>query len=340
MPHDILPLAPDDIPELSRYLTEGFGTAPDAPFAAPDVLRWKFFDPRGDRGAPRSWIARDEEGRLIGHLGLCPSAFVGAGVPGGEVATLHMIDWLSTQPGSGVGARLMLRAHQGVPTAYGFGGSAAGRAVIGGGGYKLVGTVPVYQRVLRLGPAWRAGRFAHWGRDLFRTLRHRPQTPRTPVELRAAATFGAEIEPVLEAYWRADVGTDRRPAMLNHMLRYPRGGITGWLLTQDGRVRGFGLLSLVEQGGTQAGKIVDCVLDDLDPGLWHAAHFALTEELVRQGAEHAIGFASTEWAAAALRACGFITRHSLEFRLRDKGGLIPEGAVFHLTPLEADYAYT
>jgi len=340
MPYDIRPLAPDDIPELSRYLTEGFRAAPDAPFAAPDVLRWKFFDPRGSSDAPRSWVARDDEGRLIGHLGLCPSAFLGDGVPGGEVATLHMIDWLSTRPGSGVGARLMLRAHQGVPTAYGFGGSAAGRAVIGGGGYKLVGMVPVYQRVLRLGPSWRAGRLAHWGRDLLRALRHRPLTPRTPVELRAVASFGAEIDPVLAAYQRVAVVTDRRPALLNHMLRYPRGGITGWLLTQGGRVRGVGLLSLVEQEGTRVGKVVDCVLDDPDPDLGHAAHFALTDELARQGADRATAFASTEWATRALRACGFVTRHSLEFRLRDKGGLIPEGAVFHLTPLEADYAYT
>ncbi|MDR3633490.1 MAG: acetyltransferase [Isosphaeraceae bacterium] len=340
MPHDIRPLAPEDIPELSRFLTEGFHTPPDAPFAAPDVLRWKYFEPSGRADAPRSWVAREEGGGLIGHLGICASAFLGAGVPGGEVPTLHMIDWLSTRPGSGVGARLMLRAHQGTRTAYALGASTAARTVMGGGGYRLAGMVPVYQRVLRLGTAWRAGRLAHWGRDLVRALRHRPRKPRAPLALRPVDVFGPEIDPVLAAYQRVAVWSDRRPAVLNRLLRYPRGGITGWLLTQGAQVRGFALLSLVEQGGVRLGRLVDCVLDELDPGLWHAGCYALAEELARQGADTATGFASTGWAADALRSCGFVTRHGLEFRVRDKAGLVPAGAVFHVTPLEADYAYT
>lgn len=339
MAHEIRPLAVADIPELSRFLTEGFGTAPDAPFAAPDVLRWKYFDPRADRDEPRSWVAY-EEGRLIGHLGLCPGAFLGANLPAGQVPTLHMIDWLSGRPGSGVGARLMLRAHQGVPTAYGFGGSTAGRAVIGGGGYKLIGTVPVYQRVLQLDAALRAGRIGRAAKDFWQTVRNPARMPRATVELRPVVEFGPEIGPVLNAYQRVTVFSDRRAAMLNHLLRYPRGGISGWLVTQSERVRGFGLLSVVEQGGVRTGKLVDCVLDDLNPALWHAATAALTSELKRQGAISVVACANTEWSAAALCACGFAARHSLDFRLRDKGGQIPADVLFHLTLLEADYAYT
>lgn len=341
MPHVIRPATPEDIPALSRFLTSGFGTAPDAPFAAPDVLRWKYFEPGRTCDTPRSWIAcAEDDGSLIGHLGIVPSSFLGARVPGGEVTTLHMIDWLSTRPGSGVGARLMLRSHQGIATAYALGASTAARAVMGGGGYHLIGTVPVYQRVLRLGTSLRAGRLARWGRDVMYSLRYQPQTPKVPLAIRPVAAFGPEVGPVLEAYLRTAVLTDRRPGVLNHLLRYPRKGITGWHLTQDDQVRGFAVLSLVEQGRTRAGRIADCVLNALEPELWHAALYALTGELGRQGADSATAFASTNWSAAALRACGFVTRHALEFRLRDRGQLIPSGLEFHLMSMEADYAYT
>ncbi len=339
MAFEIRPLVPDDLSALSRFLTQGFGTAPDAPFAAPDVLRWKYFDPRGSLDVPRSWIAREDD-QIVGHLGLTTGAFLGDGLPGGEVSTLHMIDWLSARPGSGIGARLLLRAHQGVATGYGLGGSNAGRSVGGGGGYRLIGMVPVFQRVLRPALALRQGKVARWARDLVRNVQNPPQKPRTTLEFQRLDAFGPEILPILDAYRHLALFTDRRPPLLNHMLRYPRGGITGGLLLHAGNVRGFGLLSLVEQGGAHVGKIVDCVLDTSDLDLWHSAYRALTDALAEQGASSAVGFASTGWSAHALQACGFASRHGLEFRLRDKQGLVPAGAVVHLTPLEADYVYT
>ena len=47
MPRDIQPLRPDDLPELSRFLVTGFQARPDADFADPAVLRWKYLDPKG-----------------------------------------------------------------------------------------------------------------------------------------------------------------------------------------------------------------------------------------------------------------------------------------------------
>jgi hypothetical protein len=79
---DIRPLTPDDLPELSRILIAGFHAPPDADFAAPEVLRWKYLEPlgpqvqeEGNQGVasiadgPRSYIARDEAGQFIGHIG-------------------------------------------------------------------------------------------------------------------------------------------------------------------------------------------------------------------------------------------------------------------------------
>ena len=41
MARKICPLIEEDIPELSRFLTTGFHTSPNADYVSPDVLRWK-----------------------------------------------------------------------------------------------------------------------------------------------------------------------------------------------------------------------------------------------------------------------------------------------------------
>ena len=55
----IRPLQLDDLDDLSRFLTAGFHTAPDADFALPEVLRWKYLGPRDepDDQGPRSFLA-------------------------------------------------------------------------------------------------------------------------------------------------------------------------------------------------------------------------------------------------------------------------------------------
>jgi hypothetical protein len=349
MPHDIRPLTVADLPELSRFLTAGFHAPPDAPFAAVDVLQWKYFDPRGAEAgaAPRSYLARDPAtGEVVGHVGACPGRWHGPGLPAEGVSTVHMIDWLSSQAGAGVGALLMRRVHQTCATQFGFGGSASGRGVIDRGGYGLVRMVPVYQRVLRPGHRLRvpgqglAGRLLRAGKDVARLIRP-SRRPRGTVELRPVAAFGDEVEPALAELAGQAVFTTRAPELLNHVLRYPRGGLSGWHVLHAGALRGFAVLAVVPQpGGVRAGRVVESLLDRDDADLRHAAAVALTRELKRQGADLAQAFASTDRAAQAWRAAGYAPLHALEFRLRDRPGRLPPGAAFHLTPLEADYAYT
>ena len=47
MARDIRPLCSKDLPELSQFLAAGFQARPDADFAAPAVLRWKYLEPIG-----------------------------------------------------------------------------------------------------------------------------------------------------------------------------------------------------------------------------------------------------------------------------------------------------
>src|SRR5262245_6899001 len=104
MPYFLRPLIPGDLAELSQFLTAGFRTPSDAAFAAPEVLSWKFFDPRGrDAGdGPRSYVACDAEtGGIVGHVGLCPGRFRGARLPRDGVSTQHIIDWVTSGTGRG-----------------------------------------------------------------------------------------------------------------------------------------------------------------------------------------------------------------------------------------------
>jgi len=352
----IRPLAVEDVEALSRFLTAGFHTPPDAPFAAPDVLRWKFLDPRADesegRGGveppPRSLVAVDDSGAIVGHVGIVPTAFVAPGVAS-PVAGLHMIDWLGSRDHRAVGAALMRRAHETASVQIGLGGSDAGRAVIRRGGYEPMPPILVYERIvspwrrLRAGGFGSPGRIARTARDLGRLLIHpsRPATRRLTLE--PTSTFGPEVLDVVRAAARCAVVAARAPGRLNHLLRHPRQASRGYLLRDDAeRVRGFALLNRLDRrdDGPVLGRVVDLLLDDDDPAAWHAASLLVSRELARLGADVAQVFASPPWTVEALRRAGFVMRHPLELQLRDRQGLLPRDVPFHLTPIEADYAYT
>jgi hypothetical protein len=357
MTRDILPLTADDLSELSRFLTAGFHAPPDADFAAPDVLRWKYLEPAGPEGdttdidTARSYIARDEASRIVGHLGLCRTEFEGQALSasGGRVPTIHIIDWLGSPEHRALGMSLMRRAHQGVVTQFGLGVSQAALVVGERAGYELRSLVPAYTRVLRAGYWLRAEglsplqRGLRLARDAANRLRNRPESPRAPITLQRVSAFGPEIMPIVERAKAHVVFTRRDPDRLNAFVRFPRQAMSGWHLRDGaGRLRGFAVLNLIpkDQGRTLTGKFVDCLLDDVDPASWHAAMTALTDELARQGADLALAYASTPWTAEALRRNGYTSRFSVKFHIRDRQGLIPRAAAFYLTPLEGDYAYT
>ena len=167
MARDIRPLTSDDISELSRFLTAGFHAPPEADYASPEVLRWKYLEPEepgnaeiddGGSMAPRSYLARDETGAIIGHLGLCRTAFEGQAIAsdGGQASTIHIIDWLGSPEHRAVGTSLMRKAHEGVATQFGLGVSKAALVVGERIGYELRSLVPVYARVLRAGYSMRS----------------------------------------------------------------------------------------------------------------------------------------------------------------------------------------
>ena len=360
MAREILPLTADDIPELSQFLTTGFHTPPGADYAAPDVLRWKYLEPEklthggaADSAviAPRSYISRDETGAIIGHLGLCRTTFEGQALAadGGQISTIHIIDWLGSPEHRAVGTSLMRKAHEGVATQFGLGVSQAALVVGERIGYELRNLVPVYTHILRTGYWLRSNglsplsRGLRLARDIVSRRLQPPTLPRATIHAKRVADFGTEIDPIVAHAKTYAILTSREPARLNAMLRFPRQMMSGWhLFDASGRLRGLALLNIIpsDQGRTRTGKIVDCLLHDTDVDHWHAAMLALTHELRRQGADLAQAYASTPWTAEALHQSGYKSRFAVKFHIRDRQALIPREAIFHLTPLEGDYAYT
>jgi hypothetical protein len=345
MARHITPLRSEEIPEVGRFLTEGFGTPPVAAFAAPEVLAWKYFDPRGGPDVPRGFVARDD-GRLVGFVGICTGTFHVAGDPGREVSTLHGADWFASKDAPNTGAYLMLRGHRQAETAYTLGGSGDARRMIAGGGYDRLADVPVFRKVLR--PLYGlkepgtgiAGRLLRAARDVVRSIGDRGRRPSIPVTLRRVESFGPEVDAILGRGEPGLLHSRRSPDTLNHYLRHPSGTLTGWLILAGDEPVGFAMLNIIPRGPTRVGKVVECFLEGCDPSLWHAAFVALTRELRGQGADLALACGSTSWAAEALRMAGYRELHRLGFWLRDKKRRLPREGPFHLTFLEADYAYT
>ncbi len=350
MTREIRPLAIDDLSDLGRFLIAGFHAPADSVFAAPDVLRWKYLDPRGDeQEAPRSYLAHDEHGRIIGHLGIFRTTFTGDVIPGHRVPTLHMIDWLGSPEHRAVGASLMRKANQQTPTQFGLGGNEAGRTMGKRSGYVPQDPIPAYQRVLhplhwlRVPGLRLQERGVRLVRELVRTGLSRPRPAQVRIELHKVLAFGPEIEPIVERARASAILTDRGVARLNHMLQFPRQAVSGWqLTTPPGQLCGFAILNLLpgHGGRTRLGKIVDCLLPDTDVRVWHGAIVALTRELERQGADLVQTFGGTPWLEEALRRSGFSSHFALEFNLRDRNKLLPAGTPFHLMPIDADYAYS
>ncbi len=150
MTRTIHALAPEDLDDLGRFLSVGFHLPTDSDFVLQDVLRWKYLEPRGDDDqVPRSYLARDDAGQIIGHVGICRTFFDGDAILSGRVATLHMMDWLASAEHRSVGVSLMRKIHESVPTQFVVGGTEACRAVIKRSGYIPGNALPIYQRVLR-----------------------------------------------------------------------------------------------------------------------------------------------------------------------------------------------
>ncbi|MEW4567958.1 hypothetical protein AB1L88_08835 [Tautonia sp. JC769] len=340
---------PEDIPRLSRFLTGAFGVPPDATFAAPEVLSWKLFDPMGGPADWPSGLVAETDGQIVGSISLHPTVIHQTGPSADPIGipAIHPIDWVVSEAGKGMGARLLMRVHRLAKVHLAIGLTPSSAAMGNRTGYVIRQRIPVWRRLLVPWYRLRNQGGGGWARRLLGTARDavglaRPRrSPTLPIDLEPVAEFGSDAEQVVGRLAMPLCFTRRDPVVLNHFLRFPRPWFEGRMIHRGGSARGFLMLSVVPQPSVTRGTIVDCFLDDPDPDLWLASIRAATEELRRRGADVAECFATTPWITEALRDSGYRPVFDIPFYVRDRSGLLPPADVpWHLTQLEADYAYT
>jgi hypothetical protein len=83
---------------LAAFLSEIFKQPAGTFFIRPEILDWKYFQPRSDWKNPRSWIIKSE-GRIVAHAGVWPLRIPSSR---GIVDCLHAIDWAAAPEFAGL----------------------------------------------------------------------------------------------------------------------------------------------------------------------------------------------------------------------------------------------
>jgi hypothetical protein len=261
-----------------------------------------------------------------------------------------MTDWLNEGLVGGLGAMLLFKACSLAPVQYVFGCSQSARKVFLAAGFKEIRKVPCFHKVhtpwkdavwRELHGPIRVRSVALFGIDLVQAARGwvRSRTPAGGLVARRVERFGDEPARVVRKFDRVITMTTRDARLLNHLLQHPTGCLSGWLLEQGGRLRGFAVLSMLDEGVLRMGRVAELFLDSTDPALWRWALAALEDRLSCHRPHLISAYGSTPWMHQALRARGFFRRGSTSFYLRDTENRIDCRVPVHLTHLEADLAY-
>jgi hypothetical protein len=341
----ITPLRRADIPELRQFLITGFGASETTECFSHDVLTWKYFDgPGGPTENSVCSLTARSDGKIVGHIGICPRQFVVTGGNATPVSTMHAIDWMGSPDHSGSGAFLMLQAIATCKIQYAVGGSANAQAVFPRLGFEPKRTVVAFRKVLspfyRLRTAGQ-GLFRRWAgaaKDAASVWRSRTPRVSQPVELRPAPQFTEEVDGLVRQSSARMVTCQRDHALLNYFLRYPQPGFTGWTIHLGQRMIGSAILKVTPQGRIKTGKIVDCWLDSEDPACWQAAVAALVDRLQTLSADVVTCYGTTPDLHDALLWNGFAKSGESNVFVRDKQQSLPSELPFGLSMLEADHA--
>jgi hypothetical protein len=347
MARAIEPLREEWIPALSEFLRAHFCPPGDyCDFADPEVLRWKFLEPRGPCKTARCFVVRDEN-NIVADVGICTTEFTTC--PGGEihVPAVHMTDWLTSAQGASFGAPLMLRAFSLAPVQYACGCTPAAARVLLRAGYQEISQIPLYHRVLSRANStvWTAmhGRQTALRQSAYRAFdlaqSFAPSRISTDMVAIQVPEFGQEVSTLLASSSYAVTMTSRSPEILNYYCRYPKKNISAWLLKRSNQVVGFALLALIQKPKFRHGRIVECFLGSADSQAWTEAISTLQAKLKDMKPDLISCYASNQTIRSALEANGYFRRGKIPFYLRDPKSLVPRSDPFHLSYLEADLAY-
>ena len=334
---NFLPTQPAEQADLLEYLVSCFGARPDAPIANPELMRWKYFQPRLDWSGPRSYVLKQEE-RIVAHVGFFPLTFL---LASGEVAGVHPMDWVTSLRGAGVGARLMRELAALAEVLLTTGGSLKAQKALPKAGFQPYGSLDLFARVARPWSQIRSLPSKRW---------------RTPLKLARNTVWSRTPLAPAGEWWalpvsRLDAGTlpaslnrtsdavtplKRSPPMFEYMLACPGVVFSASLLLEGKKTRGYFVLSRV---GLQT-RIADLFLDSDRPADWRAAFSVASRTAAedRSTCELMAG-ASTQLTRDAILANGFRLRRHDPIFIYDPKSLLTSAPPVNLNLLDGDEFY-
>ena len=305
-----------DEARLIAFLARAFSMDPSAPFLDPALVRWKYWQPRGDFQAPRSWVI-ERGGRIAAHVGLWPAALEHSS---GRLTGIQMIDWASDPAAPGAGGAIVQRLVQKYDFIYSVGGSEMTRRVLPALGFRTIAEVWVGARPLH--PFARGG---HEHRNAVRSLGRLgrnawwslwPMSAAAPGWTASPATLDDNAEPARA--WPNAAAIPRSSAFFRYLQRCPAAAVRVFDLSAGGSRQGRVALSTAHGQVRIAGVWLE------QPSVANlTAAYALAQRLARSApsAAEITAMGSTPASEAAAVAAGFRVRGRRPVFLLEKKGL-------------------
>ena len=335
MPLEFQPSTPADVEAIASALVTAFHASPDATFVNRDLLRWKYFEPGPDWIGSRSYMLR-KDGAIKAHCGVWP---MNLQFGSQRISCNSYIDWVSDSDTPGAGVLLKKKLMKLTDTGVVVGGSTDTREVVPRIGFKIIGEVATFARVIRPlklsrrrpseSPLKAAARL---GRNTFiaKTARSRSSQG-----WRTQQTHRFESLPEF-SHQDTRVMPARTVEYLNYWLRLPVTEILAFDILKGDEVRGYFLLSAV----MNQTRIADIRIWSDDPADW-ATGYGLATTAAASNAEtcEVMAIASTPFAKEALLANGYRQRGIDPFFFYDPGEKLREAPPIFLNLIDGDGAY-
>ncbi len=299
--------APEDLGALLPFLMSAFEAGPEAWFVDPALAQWKFFETRPDWEGSRSYVL-EQNSQILAHGCVHPLLFA---TPRGDITGAQVIDWASSRKLNGGGVLLLRKIAAMVDVLVAVGGSAQTRAILPRIGYRQVGELESFARVVRP----------------FRMVLTRPFKGGLKAPLRLARNLMPNWHPkrAIGVYARFTAAV-RTPEVLEYMAQCPRAAVAWFPIGK----KGYFVLSRV-RGQT---RIADLHIDCEDPSEWRAAYAQAVRAAAADPATCEIAAAAAvpllKW---ALEQNGFRPRWKEPVFLFD-----PKGRLADATPLSIQLA--
>ncbi|MGD0500003.1 MAG: hypothetical protein ABSC23_16375 [Bryobacteraceae bacterium] len=235
-----------DIPLLRDFLIGAFGVAPTRAFLQPNLLQWKYFEPRPDWSEPRSFVLAERE-VLLAHIGLWPVTLL---VPAGPVPAIQALDWVRNPAAArGAGSLLRQRALSFVLVQVGAAGTPLAQQAREKAGFRPWAEIQRWAITCRPWLRYRSRSRTQPGQaipGLFRDLAAggiRTGESATPWRYEKVNRFTETVEPILPAQRLDRIHCAQSPQLLNYLLRCPSIRCEGYLLYRESELRGCFLLA-------------------------------------------------------------------------------------------------